>query len=139
MAWGFRLGLLMAVFLGVSGCGSGSKEAANSVSGTVKVGSESVTSGEVVFVGSDNKQVPAPIKTDGTYVINDPPTGEVKILVRTMGGGVGGGAAIQPKDAPAMSGSKGANPPPKYASLTTTDLKFTVQSGKQKYDIEMKP
>jgi len=134
LACGFLV-LSVGLLVGVTGCDSKSKDPANSVTGKVSLGGQQVD-GEVVFVGTDGKQVPGPIKPDGTYIIVDPPQGEVKILVRPMGGGVGGAAVIQPKDAPAMGGKNA--PPAKYHSVTTTDLKYTVTSGKQKYDIELK-
>jgi len=134
------LGLFVGLLVGVSGCDNKGKEAANSVSGKVTVGTEPVTSGEVVFVSADNKQVPSPIKADGTYLINDPPAGKVKILVRGLGGSAIGGdkgkAAI--KEVPPI-GTKGATPNPKYASPATTDLSYDVKPGKQTHNIELKP
>jgi len=138
MTCGGSLGLFLALLVGVSGCGSGPKEAANSVSGKVTLNGSAV-SGTVSFVGPDNKEsMPAPIKPDGTYTVADPPQGKCKILVKGMGGTATGVGSAPVKDSPAMTGQSVA-PPAKYASITTTDLTFDVQSGKQKYDIELKP
>jgi len=130
---GLSLVLLVALLVGAVGCGGGTKESANSVSGKVTLGNEKV-SGEVVFVGSDNSQKGTPIKPDGTYVIADPPLGKVKVLVKGMGGP---SKMAPPKDAPPMAGS-GAEPPAKYGDVKTTDVEVEVKAGKQTIDIPLK-
>lgn len=141
---GIALALFVASLVGLTGCG-GSRGSKNSVSGKVTLGTEQV-SGIVSFVGTDNKEVASPIKADGTYSIDDPPTGTVKILVKGMGmpgGATGAPPLTPPKDAPTMptmpGTTKGAAPPAKYASAATTDLTYEVKPGKHTYNIELKP
>jgi hypothetical protein len=130
--------LFVALLAGLSGCDKKADEAANSVSGKVTLNGEPVA-GNVAFVGADNKESPpSPIKPDGTYTIPNPPTGQVKILVKGMGGTAP--VTTPPKEAGGnMPKIGGVAPPTKYGAVATTDLKFEVTSGKQKHDIELKP
>src|SRR4051812_18600270 len=90
------LSLFVALLVGLSGCDKKGDEAANSVSGKVTLNGEPV-SGVVIFVGADNKEYPSPIKPDGSYSVPNPPTGQVKILVKGMGGTLP--SATPPKEA----------------------------------------
>jgi len=120
--------------LGVSGCGT--KGAANSVSGKVTLNDEPVK-GLVVFVGADNKEVSAPTNPNGTYTLDNPPLGQVKVLVKTVG--PVGVDTPPPKDAPNMPKAGGVAPPAKYASAATSGLTYEVKAGKHTYDIPLKP
>jgi len=131
--WAVSLTLLIAAIL-AAGCGE--KQAANVISGKVTLDGDPVF-GNVVFVSADNKEVSSPTATDGTYRIENPPVGQVKVLVKGMPGQVTGGAP-PPKDAPAMSNKQGVAPPPKYAAATSSDLSYEVKAGKHTYNIELK-
>jgi len=136
---GLPLPLFVALLVGLSGCDKKADEAANSVSGKVTLNGEAVA-GTVVFVGADNKEVPAPIKPDGSYTVPNPPTGKVKVLVKGMLGSAP--VATPPKDSgsmPKMGGGSGVAPPAKYGAVASTPLSFEVTSGKQKYDIPLPP
>jgi len=140
---GLSLALLVALLPGVTGCGSGPQGAKNSVSGTVKMGGENVA-GTVAFVGSDPNPKETPIKPDGTYQVDDPPTGQVKIVVKGMGGPGGAPAGVKPApggpEMPSMPGmAKGATPPAKYGSPASTPLTYDVKPGKQTHNIELTP
>jgi hypothetical protein len=135
--FGFGL-LLLASFGMVTGCGgkSGDKNTMKSeVTGKVTLGDKPV-SGQVVFVYSDGKELVSPITGDGSYMLADPPTGSVKIYIRSMGGTVvpKGGPDI-PKDAP--GGGGGVPAPPKYASAATSGLTYEVKAGKQEHNIPL--
>jgi len=144
MLGALSLAFLVALLSGVSGCDSGPKGAKNSVSGKVTLNGEKVA-GTVSFVGSDPAPKETPIKPDGTYQIDDPPTGQVKIVVKGMGGPTGAaGAAKPPPGGPEMpsmpgTGMGGATPPAKYGSPATTPLTYDVKPGKQTYNIELTP
>jgi len=140
LCW-FSLALLIVSLAGVTGCG-GPKGAKNTVSGKVTVNGEPAN-GIVVFLGQDNKELAStPIKPDGTYQFDDPPAGQVKVLVKGM---MGGAPLIAPPagkgpELPSMAGGmKGATPPPKYGQANTTPLTFEVKTGKQTFDIAMSP
>jgi len=129
--------LFVALLVGLSGCDKKGDEAANSVSGKVTLNGEPVA-GIITFVGADNKEVSGPIKPDGTYTVANPPAGQVKILVKGMGGTLP--TATPPKEAGGnMPKMGGVSPPAKYSAVNTTDLKFEVTSGKQKHDITLTP
>jgi len=136
------LAILVAILSGVTGCDKGPKGAKDSVSGTVKMNGENVT-GTVAFVGSDNTNKESPIKPDGTYQIDDPPQGQVKVLVKGMGGPTGAPALKPPAGGPEMPSmpgmGKGATPPAKYASAATTPLTYDVKPGKQTFNIDLAP
>jgi len=123
---------------GLSGCDKKPDEAANSVSGKVTLNGEPVL-GTVVFVGADNKEAMSGIKADGSYSVPNPPTGQVKILVKGMGGAAPPVATPPKEGGGTMPKAGGVAPPAKYGAVNTTDLKFEVTSGKQKHDITLTP
>jgi len=134
---GVSLALFVISLVAVTGC-PGSKGAKNSVSGSVKLDGQPVD-GTISFVGADNKETPSPIKPDGTYLVENPPLGPVKIVLKSLMGNFKGVAP--PKggpELPKMGGeSKGVLPPEKYGSVTTTPLSYDVKAGKQIHNIEL--
>jgi len=139
--------LLLAALVVAVGCG-GKGTAKNSVSGKVTLSGDPVT-GTIVFVGSDGKTVEAPISPDGTYTVDNPPIGSIKIAVKGLSG-PGGMAPPTPsgaKDTDKLMGADkgkaaskmGGTPPAKYAVAESSGLTFTVTSGKQKHDIPLEP
>jgi hypothetical protein len=129
---GRRLVLLLAVTAGLGGCGPPNK-VNDSVTGKVTLKGQPVA-GEVIFVGSDRKEVGSPIGADGSYQIYNPPKGEVQILVK----GFPGAAVEPPKDAPPRPGAGGAAPPARYAR-PNNGLTMTVTGGKQTHDVPLTP
>jgi hypothetical protein len=141
--------VLLAVF--VTGCGPGGNTgggaltdtdtitlaaAGNRVGGSVKLNDKPVNYGVVAFHIGD-RIVKAPIDPQGNYSINNPPPGEAKVVL------------LVPPNPPQMAAAGGppTEPPPKfvpvsvpakYADKATTDLTFTVGTGQQTYDIQMK-
>jgi len=125
----------LVVLLGVSGCSSTTNEAANSVSGKVTLSGQAVH-GKVTFHGAD-KSAEAPTNPDGSYKIDNPPQGSVRITVSALPGTVVGGPP--PKDVPPMpGGSLGIPPPAKYANASS-GLTYEVKAGKQTHDIPLSP
>jgi hypothetical protein len=136
----FRLslqGLLLAVMVGALGCSKGGSGPKNAVSGKVTLGGKPVA-GEVIFVGSGNKEVKALIATDGTYSVTDPAPGDNDVLVKSMLLGGTAPPKDMMKDMKAPVGTGGTPAPAKYAQRGN-GLKFTVTTGQQKYDIELTP
>jgi len=134
--------MLVFGLLLVAGCGpSGPKSSVNKVSGKVTLNGQPVA-GAVEFVGADGKKAECPI-TPGTgeYLLNDPPMGDVTILVKgmampTLAGSPDAAKGID-KSVPEAKAA-GVAPPAKYG-VPNNDLKFKVTGGDQKYDITLSP
>jgi hypothetical protein len=123
--------------------GCGSKGASDSVSGKVTMNGQ-IVAGQVIFITSDKKEIASPITAEGVYTINNPPKGEVQIIVK--GAVAPGGPVARPipkgdktpgEPPPSPMASSGATPPAKYAQAGN-GLKFTVTGGQQTYDIDLK-
>jgi len=128
------LGLVLALASLVWAAGCGGSKGKNEVTGKVTLDGQPVV-GNVVFVGSDGKEVMALIRPDGTYTIPEPPMGEVKIKVIGLVGLAppGQGSAAAPA---AGAGASGVAPPEKYASADN-GLTFNVTGGKQTKDLPL--
>jgi hypothetical protein len=122
--WSPRAAALALFAFAVTGCGSGS------VTGQVKVNGVPLSGGWVTLKYKDGKHSPTsgPIGTDGSYRISGCPAGEVRITVRQPQGR--GKKPGQPKQ---------ATVPPRYADPEKSDLKVTIQGGRQRIDLELKP
>jgi len=133
--------VLSAAIVFAAGCGKAGPK--NTVSGKVTLNGSPVM-GDVVFVGG-GKEAKGPI-LNGEYTINDPPIGEVDVLVKGLEGAAGAPAGgLKPPP-----GSKGdglldgagagsAVPAPAKYSQPGSLPKFTVKGGKQTHDIDLKP
>jgi hypothetical protein len=133
----FRAAFLAAVALS-AGCAGG-----GSVSGTVTLNDQPLTSGTVTFHPTgDGPLGIATIGPDGRYEImvgkdRSLPPGDYVVTVEAT-------EAVSSGDWPA---TKGPPPPPKapkritpakYADKKTTDLRFTVKSGENRIDVPLK-
>jgi hypothetical protein len=133
----------LAVFLAV-GCGP----ASGTIKGKVKYGDANLKAGHVSFVSEDGSQTGhSRIAEDGTYTIEKMPIGPVKISVETQTLVTASKARKnEPPPGQARPGgsqddesAKLAIPiPPKYADPKTSGLTYTVTSGSQSHDIELK-
>jgi hypothetical protein len=141
--------LLFGLLAFAVGCGPNYK-ARGTVKGTVTFAGKNLTAGSVVFYGKDNLTGSASIRTDGTYVINDAPLGDVKITVtvpQMPPGGVGymkGAPAgpVMPGESASSATTIPSNVvsiPQKYANVETSGLTYTVQRGEQTHDIPLTP
>lgn len=130
----------IAAVLGIAGCGKSGGGAKDSVTGKVSLNGQPV-SGQVIFIGSDNKEYGSPIGTEGNYQIIGAPKGEATILVKALGAtmtpgpkGPGGKAP----EMPGMPATSGATAPPARYGTAAGGLKITITGGEQKHDIELK-
>jgi hypothetical protein len=133
---------LLLAFFCTCGCG-GSKAV---VRGKVTYKNNPLTSGEVRFIGKTGT-VPraALINPEGMYRIDDAPIGEVRVAVvsfKTTGtfaapiiGGKGKAGTGKTSDGAA---SRPSAIPEKYKDVKTSGLTYTISSGSQTIDIELK-
>jgi hypothetical protein len=102
--------------------------------------------GTIHFVGSDGKEVSAPVgPLGGNYSIADPPLGEVTVLVKGPAVPLPAAPTTPPgAKMPEVEGKSpefakpGVAPPAKYADAAG-GLKYTVVSGTQKKDFDLAP
>jgi hypothetical protein len=144
IAWPTLRTLILPILLAmtglVAGCGSGGgapgNASGNRVSGTVKLNDQTVMYGVVAFHIGD-RIVKSPIYPDGTYSLHNPPVGAAKVVILVDS---------QPPRMAAAAGAQTEKPPEfvavkvpvKYAKPETTDLQFTIGSGMQVFDIQLK-
>lgn len=127
--------------------------------GKVTFKGKPLVAGTIAIVGNENRIGHGYINKDGTYEIKDAPVGEVTITVQSPSPGRGGmpppqpppgvknpGIPSMPKEfVPGGAEEKTALPrdyepaPAKYGKVETSDLKYTVKSGVQTIDIDLKP
>ena len=133
----FDRAFLLLLAGALAGCGGKSDGAKDSVYGKVTLNGQPVT-GQVVLIGSDNKEISSLIAADGEYRIVNPPKGEARVLVKGRSGAAPTTRGVtKGPEMPGMSG-RSAAPPSKYATAAG-GLKFTVTGGDQKYDITLTP
>ena len=145
LPWHFGTGAFLLLI--AAGCGSSGGE----VSGRVFLGKTPLSTGSVTFVSENGKGVASGIDKDGSYKVSGVPPGPVKILVALpfaagmpkVPAGVKFGP---PKDKKLPEGVDAFKPgrdpgvtiPDRYKAAETTDLTYTVASGSQTHDIELK-
>src|SRR5262249_35191342 len=106
-----------------------------------------LTAGTVMFYGKDNLTASASIGTDGTYVMNDAPLGDVKVTVTVQAPPMGmkhlkdaPGSPVMPGETAPTAGKipKEIVPiPDRYSKPDTSGLTFAVKKGEQEYDIPL--
>lgn len=141
--WGACL-LMFALVAAAVGCGGyAGINRGGKLTGKVTIGGKPVSAGEVVVYGADGKHSAAGrIRTDGTYVVVEPPLGECKIAVITS----------TFKDIPPPSAKKGpmdytdpetgqwpiyVRTPERYEKAETSGLTVKVAGGDQTHDIPL--
>jgi hypothetical protein len=112
------------------------------IKGKVMFDGELIRSGTVKFVGSDGKEVSAPISPDGDYQITGIALGEAKISVvsrpaipagfRNFSGPPAPGPA-----APSALPEKTADIPSEYGDPNKSGLTYNVESGANWHSIEL--
>lgn len=152
-----RLGLFAALALVLAaGCRTSPNPA--KVSGKVTYKGQPVKGGDIVF-HSDQGTYRGTLGQDGSYEIVDLPVGEMKVTVdteflnpdkkaTTYGGGRGDKMTNERLAAERAAGRGPASRdeqlarytkiPPKYSNVASTDLKTTLEKGKQTRDFELK-
>ena len=140
--------LLLAAFLGISlaisaGCGSSSKPNEGTVKGKVMVNGVAANSDNVLFTLADGKFMAGAIQADGTYNAIGVPLGAAQVTV--IGPPPAPSGVPLPnmgKDGPVAPGmsaqSKPIPIPAKYGKAATSGLTYTVKSGANTYDIDLK-
>jgi hypothetical protein len=142
--------LVLCLLLLAPGCGGRRRSVDHAdVSGKVTYNGKPVTGGEITFVTAEGFASTGIIDPEGNYTIKAP-VGPVKVSVNNQmivtaaaGGKVlakqKGGSAARP-GAPEATPIKGKFMPlpPKYLKMDTTDLTYTVTSGSQTKDFDLK-
>ena len=120
--------------MALSGCGG-----TGDVSGTVRFNGKPLPGGRVTFTSLEKtaKYAFAPIREDGSYTIENCPTGPVRITVQAVvprSGAVPRGAKPGPggRSAPVLL-------PVRYADPEKSGLDYVVSRGEQLHDIALEP
>lgn len=138
--------LFIGTLMVLIGCGGGGpKDAANSVKGKITVKGSPCAGGTITFHG-DKQSKDSPIIA-GTYQVDNPPLGMVKVSVKTLslGGAPAQGKKLTTPDvkdkAPSLleAGGGEATPNKKYESPETSGLTYEVKAGKQNKDFDLDP
>lgn len=132
-----RCSVVAALLLLAAGCGG-----TGDVAGKVTYQGKPLVWGTVQFEGSDNMLRQANINSDGTYAIKGVAIGEAKVAV----------SSINPKSSDFQPMMREGMPPPpprpevkgwfpipaKYDTPHKSGLTYTIKSGENKIDIELK-
>jgi hypothetical protein len=134
----FRLIALVALLtLAVTGCGR-----RGDVAGKVTYKGKPLVFGTVQFEGSDHLVKQGNINSDGTYSVRGVTTGEAKIAVSSINPSSSDfqvRGPVQVQKAHPRPEVKGWFPiPQEYQNLSKPKLSYTVNSGQNTFDIELK-
>ena len=150
-----NIGIRAAAFL-ILMTGAGCGENTATVTGRVTYDGQPVTSGSVVFYGDDGRVDSGLLDANGKYIVTRAPIGPVKVAVMASkevktSGGKGATPAGPPLGKGKMKKASGvdAKPEPetvlkstipeRYSDPQKSGLVYTVGSGKQVIDIDLKP
>jgi hypothetical protein len=133
----------LLILLTAFGCVPGVEK--GQVRGKVFFRDRMLESGTVRFIGPDGKPSWSVIGPDGTYQVSDVAPGTATITVVSHGRVPKGFKAVhQPPGKP--PGIEPIGPeekpiaiPSRYGQPGSSELRFTVQPGKQKYDVKLTP
>jgi hypothetical protein len=129
-------GIVLVLLLGAFGCGRGD------VSGRVTYKGKPLVWGTVQMEGSDKILKQGNIKSDGTYAIHGVATGDAGVAVSSLNPKSSDFQPIQREGRPPRKPRpvvEGWFPiPGEYQDLVKPKLSFTVKSGKNTYDIDLK-
>ncbi|MBI1347990.1 hypothetical protein GC163_17080 [bacterium] len=133
-----RMCVLLGLLFPMTGCGGSAPEApTGTVSGTITIKESPLTAGRVNFVASTGGASGfADLASDGTYSIPGRlPVGDYSVYLSPVGLG----------DAPPSENPAQDKPTPlegvdkKYLDPATTDLKASVQAGKNSFPFDLQP
>lgn len=124
--------LASATFCFIVGC---SKPKGGDVTGSVKIGGKTATSGNVVITNEAGQSATGSIKKDGSYTVTAPPLGKCSVVL-TEAPEVGDGfQAPDPKNPP--KGTPKTFPiPDKLKKKDTSGLQITVTEAAQTFNID---
>jgi hypothetical protein len=124
---------------------AGCAPTAGSVSGKVAVGGKPVTAGQVSFVAKTGMVYTANIEVDGSYKVDGVPPGEMTVLVigppppKSVPAGRTDAAKKFSSATPTLAATvAGPTVSAKYGDMSTSDLRYTVKSGANSYDPQLK-
>jgi|SRR5262249_43502466 len=141
---------VLLLLAAVPGCGEGGTA---TVSGKVVYKGAPVTFGAVAIYGADGKTASGRIDADGHYTVEKVPIGDVKVAVLTPNpttpkvfskGGFKSKSKGKVKDSDSEvpnlgSVGKFVAIPARYKEPDQSGLTFTIKSGSQTIDLELKP
>lgn len=123
--------------LGLAGCSGGPPT--GWVIGTVSVEGKPLAGGSIAFIGIDGRPIAAEIGANGSYRADDVPVGDTIVVVNVPPPSDAARHKII-KEQPTLP------PPPlppapfaaKYSDMATTELRFAVKQGENKFDADLK-
>jgi len=131
------VGIVLLTFPLTLGCGSH-----GDVSGKVKYKGKPLVWGTVQFEGSDKMLKQANIKSDGTYSVSNVAVGEAKAAVSSINPKSSDFEPLQREGRPPRpprAEVKGWFPIPEdYQDISKAKLSYTIKSGQNAIDIELK-
>ena len=125
----------------LAGCGSPT----GVLTGAVRLADQPLTAGQVTVYGPDGQVITVTINPDGTYRVEDVPTGDVRIVVLPPAPSDPGGNEIvkvwgkEGKAAPVAPKEVKSPIPARYQDPGTSGLATSVKKGENKYDLMMMP
>jgi hypothetical protein len=140
------------VLLLCAGCLTGCGPGIGDVSGKVTYKGSSVTSGQVVIIGSDNLPKYGEIRDDGTFAVVGVAAGESKVGVNSPSPKPSASKRPVEKNRPEVEAAGREDKPPafteaqrktwvaipeKYGNPVTSPYKLTVAPGKNAHDIQL--
>ncbi|MCI0458008.1 MAG: hypothetical protein L0Z62_13675 [Gemmataceae bacterium] len=142
------LPVVAALTVLAAGCGGGQGNLSGKVALNKSGKTHSLAMGNVMVIGSDGKPYYSPIGEDGSYRVTGIPPGEAKIVVSSpdpklveLGASRGkerdGGEERKSEPQPKSDRGKWIEIPKKYEGADTTDLKVTIRTGDNPFDITL--
>jgi hypothetical protein len=121
---------MFVLLAATGGCSNGPA----TVTGTVSRKNQPLDHGEIHFVGADGKSRSSVIGGDGSYRIDDAPTGQVRVavVVLTGTGDPKLGLRLLPKPVTVVSSI-----PTKYKDPATSGLAYPVGPGAQTINVDL--
>jgi hypothetical protein len=138
-------GFVPAVLLAL-GAAAGCGPPTGSVTGTVKYNGKLVAGATVELTPPTGRPIETTTGPDGLYGLKDVPAGEARVAVVTVSAEFAKARDQQAepsarekfdKDVSKTKGMKYSLLPEKYSAASTTPLRVTVQSGENKFDVEL--
>lgn len=135
--------VLLTWMILVSGCGGDSAgPKVGTLTGKITYKGIPLNTGTVQVQSADGRGGSGPITADGAYTIGDAPLGDVTITVKVVAAATAGTKTIaRPPGTPAMPGESDKPPvtiPAIYGDKAKSGLTFTVKSGTQTNNIDLK-
>ena len=124
---------------------AGCAPSTGALTGTVTFADQPVTTGQVTVYGPDGQVLTVTINPDGTYRVEDVPTGQVRIVVLPPPPTDPEGNEIvkirgkEGKAAPVLPKAVKTPVPARYEDPGTSGLTTKVSSGENRYDLVLTP